>query len=159
MNLQPKYHRVLLKLSGEALANGQKDSILDFTFIDQVAAVLKKCLAAGVEIGIVVGAGNIWRGATGQVKMQRGRAAAERYGIADAEKAGKRSFDLVDVFAYGAHPVGLVGFAYELDLGAVHGRRREPEFLFERPDAGRCGKSHKVNPLSGKEWKSLKPGQ
>ena len=74
MNLQPKYHRVLLKLSGEALANGQKDSILDFTFIDQVAAVLKKCLAAGVEIGIVVGAGNIWRGATGQVKMQRGRA-------------------------------------------------------------------------------------
>ena len=74
MNLQPKYRRILLKLSGEALANGQKDSILDFTFIDQVAAVLKKCLDAGVEIGIVVGAGNIWRGATGQVKMQRARA-------------------------------------------------------------------------------------
>ena len=74
MNQQPKYRRILLKLSGEALANGQKDSILDFTFIDQVAAVLKKCLAAGVEIGIVVGAGNIWRGATGSVKMQRARA-------------------------------------------------------------------------------------
>ena len=74
MNQQPKYRRILLKLSGEALANGQKDSILDFTFIDQVAAVLKKCLEAGVEIGIVVGAGNIWRGATGQVKMQRARA-------------------------------------------------------------------------------------
>ena len=65
MNQQPKYRRILLKLSGEALANGQKDSILDFTFIDQVAAVLKKCLAAGVEIGIVVGAGNIWRGLAG----------------------------------------------------------------------------------------------
>ena len=74
MNQQPKYRRILLKLSGEALANGQKGSILDFTFIDQVAAVLKKCLAAGVEIGIVVGAGNIWRGATGSVKMQRTRA-------------------------------------------------------------------------------------
>ena len=74
MNQQPKYRRILLKLSGEALANGQKDSILDFTFIDQIAAVLKKCLAAGVEIGIVVGAGNIWRGATGSVKMQRARA-------------------------------------------------------------------------------------
>ena len=74
MNQQPKYRRILLKLSGEALANGQKDSILDFTFIDQVAAVLKKCLAAGVEIGIVVGAGNIWRGTTGSVKMQRARA-------------------------------------------------------------------------------------
>ena len=44
MNQQPKYRRILLKLSGEALANGQKDSILDFTFIDQIAAVLKKCL-------------------------------------------------------------------------------------------------------------------
>ncbi len=74
MNQQPKYHRILLKLSGEALANGQKDSILDFTFIDEVACVLKKCLAAGVEIGIVVGAGNIWRGVTGSVKMQRTRA-------------------------------------------------------------------------------------
>lgn len=74
MNQQPKYRRILLKLSGEALANGQKDSILDFGFIDQVAAVLKKCLAAGVEIGIVVGAGNIWRGVTGSVQMTRYRA-------------------------------------------------------------------------------------
>ena len=74
MNQQPKYRRILLKLSGEALANGQKDSILDFGFIDQVAAVLKKCLAADVEIGIVVGAGNIWRGVTGSVQMTRYRA-------------------------------------------------------------------------------------
>jgi uridylate kinase len=74
MNQQPKYRRILLKLSGEALANGQKDSILDFSFIDRVADVLKKCLASGVEIGIVVGAGNIWRGVTGSVKMQRTRA-------------------------------------------------------------------------------------
>ena len=74
MNQQPKYHRILLKLSGEALANGQKESILDFAFIDKVAAVLKKCQSAGVEIGIIVGAGNIWRGVTGSVKMQRTRA-------------------------------------------------------------------------------------
>ena len=74
MNQQPKYHRILLKLSGEALANGGGSGILDFAFIDQVAAVLKKCREAGVEIGIVVGAGNIWRGVTGSVKMQRTRA-------------------------------------------------------------------------------------
>ena len=74
MNQQPKYHRILLKLSGEALANGKKDSILDFAFIDRVAAVLKKCLDAGVEIGIIVGAGNIWRGVSGSVQMQRTRA-------------------------------------------------------------------------------------
>ena len=74
MNQQPKYHRILLKLSGEALANGGQNGILDFDFIDRIAAVLKKCQAAGVEIGLVVGAGNIWRGVSGSVKMQRTRA-------------------------------------------------------------------------------------
>lgn len=74
MNQQPKYRRILLKLSGEALANGRKDAILDFTFIDRIAGVLKKCQAAGVEIGIVVGAGNIWRGAASAHQMQRTRA-------------------------------------------------------------------------------------
>ncbi len=74
MNQQPKYRRILLKLSGEALANGGHSGILDFAFIDQIAAVLKKCREAGVEIGIIVGAGNIWRGVTGSVKMQRTRA-------------------------------------------------------------------------------------
>ncbi len=74
MNQQPKYRRILLKLSGEALANGGGSGILDFGFIDRVAAVLKKCREAGVEIGITVGAGNIWRGVTGSVKMQRTRA-------------------------------------------------------------------------------------
>ena len=39
---KPKYRRVLLKLSGEALANGG-DNILDFDFIHRVAEVVKKC--------------------------------------------------------------------------------------------------------------------
>ena len=61
---QPVYKRILLKLSGEALAPANReDGILDFPFIDKVAAVLKKCREAGVEIGVIVGAGNIWRGA------------------------------------------------------------------------------------------------
>ncbi len=74
MNQQPKYRRILLKLSGEALANGGGSGILDFSFIDKIAAVLQKCRDAGVEIGVIVGAGNIWRGVTGSVKMQRTRA-------------------------------------------------------------------------------------
>ncbi|MBQ3482603.1 MAG: UMP kinase [Clostridia bacterium] len=60
----PKYKRVLLKLSGEALAAGA-DGILNFDFIDQVAEVLVRCREAGVEIGVIVGAGNIWRGRQG----------------------------------------------------------------------------------------------
>ena len=68
----PKYKRVLLKLSGEALAEGA-DGILNFDFISSVAQTLKKCVDAGVEIGVIVGAGNIWRGRQGG-SMDRVRA-------------------------------------------------------------------------------------
>lgn len=61
---QIKYRRVLLKLSGEALAKGGS-GIINEEFVGEVAAVLKRCLAAGAEIGIIVGAGNIWRGRQG----------------------------------------------------------------------------------------------
>ena len=61
---QPKYRRVLLKLSGEALAKGG-NGIVNETFVKEVAEVLKRCLKAGVEIGVIVGAGNIWRGRQG----------------------------------------------------------------------------------------------
>lgn len=67
-----KYKRILLKLSGEAISGGDK-GILDFEFIDKIADVLKKCRKEGVEIAVVVGAGNIWRGAGG-VGMDRPRA-------------------------------------------------------------------------------------
>ena len=72
MVMEPKYKRVLLKLSGEALAAGA-DGILNFDFISSVAEVLKKCIDAGVEVGVIVGAGNIWRGRQGG-KMDRVRA-------------------------------------------------------------------------------------
>lgn len=67
-----KYKRVLLKLSGEALA-ASSDGILDFDFIGEIAEVLKKCREEAVEIAIIVGAGNIWRGRQGG-KMDRVRA-------------------------------------------------------------------------------------
>lgn len=67
-----KYKRVLLKLSGEALAPSG-DGILNFDFITEIADVLKKCREEDVEIAIIVGAGNIWRGRQGG-KMDRVRA-------------------------------------------------------------------------------------
>lgn len=72
MQNSPKYKRVLLKLSGEALAQGA-DGILNFEFISEVAEAIKKCIAAGVQVGVIVGAGNIWRGRQGG-KMDRVRA-------------------------------------------------------------------------------------
>jgi uridylate kinase len=69
---QPKYRRVLLKLSGEALAAGA-DGILNFDFIASVADTLKKCVRSGVQVAVIVGAGNIWRGRQGG-SMDRVRA-------------------------------------------------------------------------------------
>ena len=71
-NISPKYKRVLLKLSGEALAK-DCNGILNFEYIEQIADVLKRCVAEGVQIAVVVGAGNIWRGRQSG-KMDRARA-------------------------------------------------------------------------------------
>ena len=71
---KPAYKRVLLKISGEALA-GDKKFGLDFDVIKDVCSVIKKCNEAGVEIGIVVGGGNFWRGVQdGSGKIERTRA-------------------------------------------------------------------------------------
>ena len=60
-DITPRYKRVLIKISGEALA-GEKHFGLDFDIIKSVCSVIKKCVNAGVEIGLVVGGGNFWRG-------------------------------------------------------------------------------------------------
>ncbi len=60
-NKELKYKRVLLKVSGEALA-GANGRGLDFNVIKNVCRTLKKCLEMGVQIGVVVGGGNFWRG-------------------------------------------------------------------------------------------------
>ncbi len=71
---EPKYKRVLLKISGEALA-GEKKSGLDFGVIDAVCDVLKRCTEMGVEVGIVIGGGNFWRGVkNGEGYIERTRA-------------------------------------------------------------------------------------
>ena len=68
------YHRVLLKLSGEALA-GESGSGLDFGIMARVCRVVADCARDGVQIGIVVGGGNFWRGVkNGEGRMERTRA-------------------------------------------------------------------------------------
>ncbi len=70
----PMYKRVLLKISGEALA-GTKHMGLDFDVIGSVCDVIKEAVAMGVEVGVVIGGGNFWRGLKdGNGKMERTRA-------------------------------------------------------------------------------------
>ena len=71
---KPAYKRVLLKISGEALA-GEKKTGLDFDVLRSVCESVKECVSLGVEIGIVVGGGNFWRGVKdGEGKIERTRA-------------------------------------------------------------------------------------
>ena len=71
---KPVYKRVLLKISGEALA-GDKHTGLDFEVIGQVCDVIKECLDMGVQVGLVVGGGNFWRGVkNGEGHIERTRA-------------------------------------------------------------------------------------
>ena len=77
---KPVYGRVLLKISGEALA-GDAGRGLDFDVIGQVAQVIKKCVEAGVQVGVVVGGGNFWRGLKdGHQFSGRGRCAGAARG-------------------------------------------------------------------------------
>ncbi|MEG1403919.1 MAG: UMP kinase [Oscillospiraceae bacterium] len=72
--MKPVYKRVLLKISGEALA-GEEGHGLDFNVIESVCRVIKQCTELGIEIGIVIGGGNFWRGMKdGGGKMERTRA-------------------------------------------------------------------------------------
>lgn len=70
--MEPKYKRVLLKISGEALAGDQRVGI-NYDVVRAVCEKIKECVAIGAEIGIVVGGGNFWRGRSG-TGMDRTRA-------------------------------------------------------------------------------------
>lgn len=88
--MKPKYNRILLKLSGESLAGDQKTGI-DFDKVVEICKPIEKCVDAGVQVGIVVGGGNFWRGRSSG-DMDRTRAdhmgmlatAINALGVADA---------------------------------------------------------------------------
>ena len=70
-----KYKRILLKVSGEALGNNGFG--LNFQTMGQVAESIKSCVDMGVQVGLVIGGGNFWRGVkNGEGKMQRSHADA-----------------------------------------------------------------------------------
>lgn len=60
--METKYKRIIVKISGEALSDHADDTILDKKALASVAKAIKEVREMGVEVGVVVGAGNIWRG-------------------------------------------------------------------------------------------------
>jgi len=75
----PKYKRVVLKLSGEALA-GKKGFGINPTVIKSIAKEIKEIAELNVEVAVVVGGGNIWRGKVGS-EMGMDRASADYMGM------------------------------------------------------------------------------
>lgn len=63
--MEPKYKRVIIKLSGEALAGGAGHGI-DTPTVQSICSQIKEVFELGVEIAIVVGGGNFWRGRSGE---------------------------------------------------------------------------------------------
>ena len=73
MNSKIRFKRILLKLSGEAIADKTNGEIFDSALIEDIASVIKRLTDDGVEVAIVIGAGNIWRGVYGK-GLNRARA-------------------------------------------------------------------------------------
>ncbi len=61
---QIAYQRILLKLSGEALNGGDKTQVIDFNILEKYALEVKSAVDLGVQVAIVIGGGNIFRGAS-----------------------------------------------------------------------------------------------
>ena len=58
------YKRVVLKISGEALSNGKEN--IDFSIVKKVAAQVAELVRMGIEVCVIIGGGNIWRGRQGK---------------------------------------------------------------------------------------------
>ena len=84
--MEPKYKRVLLKISGEALA-GEQGTGINMEVTSNVADQIKKLNDMGVEVAVVVGGGNFWRGRTSK---DMNRETADYIGTA-GRAPGKRS--------------------------------------------------------------------
>ena len=123
------YKRVLLKLSGEALA-ADAGRGLDFPFIHSVCRAVKACAEQGVEIGLVVGGGNFWRGLKdGGDRMERSR--ADQMGMLATVI---NSLALQDVLEQQGQPARVL-------TAQPMGNIAEP---YSRPLADRCLKEGKV---------------
>lgn len=64
----PKYRRIVLKLSGEVFRNNETGEPIDGDILERICLELKEVFDLGVQIGLVVGGGNIFRGLSGQAR-------------------------------------------------------------------------------------------
>jgi uridylate kinase len=73
---EPKYKRILLKLSGEAFAGDKRSDVVDPDVLDYYAGEIERVVRHGVQVAVVLGGGNIWRGSRA---IARGMDAAQSH--------------------------------------------------------------------------------
>ncbi len=78
---QPKFRRIVLKLSGEALRNTENGDPIDGDILQTVCAEVKKVHALGVQVGLVIGGGNIFRGQLGAQHRNVDRTTGDTMGM------------------------------------------------------------------------------
>ncbi|EGV00508.1 UMP kinase [Mycoplasmopsis columbina] len=61
-----KYKRILIKLSGEGLVNKEKRLAIDYDIVEKIALQLKEIIKLGIQVSVVIGGGNFWRGASAE---------------------------------------------------------------------------------------------
>ena len=72
----PKYKRILLKISGEALL-GEQDFGIDYKPVEMISNEIKTILDEGVQVAVVVGGGNIFRGMKNSARLGMDRASGD----------------------------------------------------------------------------------
>ena len=119
-----KYKRVLLKISGEALA-GDKHTGYDFDFVVKVCTAIKRCVEQGVQVGMVIGGGNFWRG----VKDGAGhieRVSADRMGML---ATAMNSLAVCDVFEQLGAPARVMTAVDIQGVGERYDTKKAIEYL------------------------------
>ncbi len=117
-----KYHRILLKLSGEALS-GMNGSGIDPERARDIASRVKEVRELGVDVAIVIGAGNLWRGKVG-LDSGMDRATADYMGMLATVMNALALMDALEI--NGGHDQGSIGHRNALSRRAVHSPARDP---------------------------------
>ncbi len=119
-----KFKRVLIKISGEALA-AEKKTGFDFDFVTRVCEAVKACVDRGVQVGIVIGGGNFWRGVKdGAGKVER--VSADRMGML---ATAINCLAVCDVFRQLGTPARILSAVDIQGVGERFDARRAVEYL------------------------------
>ena len=136
--MEVAYRRVLIKISGEALS-GDKGTGYDMPFVMKVCESVRRCLDLGVQVGIVIGGGNFWRGVKdGAGKIER--VSADRMGML---ATAMNCLAVGDVFRQCGVDARVMTAVDIQGVGERHDVRKAIEYL----EAGRvvlfaCGTGH-----------------